>query len=182
MGWWRAQVLIALSSHYLFRRLTMVRCRDIAGSWAYFLSLCDIFIYNKNSSILMSNFVSAVKSLLIELSSGTKYEYNIGLNKKLAKIAFTVFNIIYTHYWLPATLLWWFLDLGMIVFEALKCWCCWDSMCKHLSMCGRWMRREAAILPWPELWPRYFRSWSQSILKTKLGSVWSEMILVRRAF
>ena len=41
---------------------------------------------------------------------------------------------------------------------------------------------EAAILPWPELWPSYFRSWLQGILKTKLGSVWSEMILVRKAF
>ena len=35
----------------------------------------------------MSNLVSAVKSLLIELSSGTKYEYIIGLNTELAKIA-----------------------------------------------------------------------------------------------
>ena len=56
----------------------MVRRRDIAGSWAYFLSLFDIFIYNINSTILMSNLVSAVKSLLIKLSSGTKYEYIIG--------------------------------------------------------------------------------------------------------
>ena len=52
----------------------MVRRRDIAGSWAYFLSLFDIFIYNINSTILMSNLVSAVKFLLIELSSGTKYK------------------------------------------------------------------------------------------------------------
>ena len=36
----------------------------------------------------MSNLVSAVKSLLIELSSGTKYEYIIGLNTELAKIAY----------------------------------------------------------------------------------------------
>ena len=41
----------------------------------------------------------------------------------------------------------------MIASEALKCWCCWESMCKHLSMPRTWMRREAAILPWPELWP-----------------------------
>ena len=34
----------------------MVRRRDIAGSWAYFLSLFDIFIYNINSTILMSKF------------------------------------------------------------------------------------------------------------------------------
>ena len=83
----------------------MVRHRDIAGSWAYFLSLFDIFIYDINSTILMSNLVSAVKSLLIELSSGTKYEYIIGLNTELAKIAYSVLNIIYTHYWVPATLL-----------------------------------------------------------------------------
>ena len=68
----------------------MVRRRDIAGSWAYFLSLFDIFIYNRNSTILMSNLVSAVKYLLIELSSGTKYEYIIGLNTELAKIAYSV--------------------------------------------------------------------------------------------
>ena len=37
------------------------------------------------------------------------------------------------------------------------------------------------ILCWPELWPRYFRSWLQSLLKTKLGFVRSEMMLVRRA-
>ena len=73
VGWWQAQELIALSSHYLFSRLTMVRHKDIDGSWAYFLSLFDIFIYDINSIILMSNLVSAVKSLLIELSSGTKY-------------------------------------------------------------------------------------------------------------
>ena len=54
----------------------------------------------------MSNLVSAVKSLLIELSSGTKYEYVIqGLNTELSKIAYSVLNIIYTHYWVPATLL-----------------------------------------------------------------------------
>ena len=64
----------------------MVRRRDIAGSWAY-LSLFDIFIYDINSTILMSNWVSAVKSLLIELSSGTKYEYIIDLNTELVKIA-----------------------------------------------------------------------------------------------
>ena len=69
-------VLIAFSSHYLFRRLTMVQRKDIAGSWAYFLSLFDVFIYNINSTILMPNLVSAVKSLLIELSSGSKYECN----------------------------------------------------------------------------------------------------------
>ena len=68
-------VLIAFSSHYLFRRLTMVRGKDIAGSWAYFLSLFDVFIHNINSTILMPNLVSDVKSLLIELSSGSKYEY-----------------------------------------------------------------------------------------------------------
>ena len=56
----------------------MVRLRDIAGSWAYFLSLFDIFIYTINSTIRMSNLVSAIKSLLIELSSGTKYEYIFG--------------------------------------------------------------------------------------------------------
>ena len=44
----------------------MVRRKDIAGSWAYFLSLFDIFIYNINSAILMANLVSAVKSLLIK--------------------------------------------------------------------------------------------------------------------
>ena len=38
----------------------------------------------------MSNLVSAVKSLLIELSSGTKYEYIIGWNTELAKIAYSV--------------------------------------------------------------------------------------------
>ena len=53
----------------------------------------------------MSNLVSAVKSLLIELSSGTKYEYVIDLNTESAKIAHSVLNIIYTHYWVPATLL-----------------------------------------------------------------------------
>ena len=53
----------------------------------------------------MSNLVSAVKSLLIELSSVTKYEYVIDLNTELAKIAYSVLNIIYTHYWVPATLL-----------------------------------------------------------------------------
>ena len=153
----------------------MVRCKDIAGSLAYFLSLFDIFIYNMNFTILMSNLVSAVKSLLIELSSGSKYEYIIGLNTELAKIAYSVLNIIHTHYWVPATLLYQFLDLGMIVFEALKCWCCWESMCKHLSMPRTCIRKEVAILPWPELWPRYFWSLLQSILKTKLGSVWSEM-------
>ena len=66
----------------------MVRHKDIAGSRAYFLSLIDIFIYNMNFTILMSNLVSAVKSLLIELSSGSKYEYIIGLNTELAKIAY----------------------------------------------------------------------------------------------
>ena len=66
----------------------MVRRKDIAGSRAYFLSLIDIFIYNMNFTILMSNLVSAVKSLLIELSPGSKYEYIIGLNTKLAKIAY----------------------------------------------------------------------------------------------
>ena len=81
----------------------MVRRRDLAGSWAYFLSLFDIFIYDINSTILMSNLVSTVK--LIELSSGTKYEYIIDLNTELAKIAYSVLNIIYTHYWVPATLL-----------------------------------------------------------------------------
>ena len=80
----------------------MVRHKDIAGSWAYFLSLFDIFIYNINSTILMSNLVSAVKSLLIELSCGTKYEYVIGLNTELAMIAYSVLNMIYTHYWVPA--------------------------------------------------------------------------------
>ena len=123
----------------------------------------------------------AVKALLIELFSGTKYEYIIGLNTELAKIAYSVLNIIYTHHWAPATLSYQFLDLGITVFEALQCWCCWESMCKQLSMCGTCMRREAVILPWPELWPRYFRSWLQSILNTKLESVWSEMILVQRA-
>ena len=53
----------------------------------------------------MSNLVSGVKSLLIKLSSGTKYEYIIGLNTKLAKVAYSVLNKIYTHYWVPATLL-----------------------------------------------------------------------------
>ena len=72
----------------------MVRRKDIAGSWAYFLSLFDIFIYNRNSTILTSNLLSAVKSLLIELSSGTKYEYIIGLNIKLEKDSFSVLNII----------------------------------------------------------------------------------------
>ena len=38
----------------------------------------------------MSNLVSAVKSLLIELSSGTVNEYIIGLNTKLANIAYSV--------------------------------------------------------------------------------------------
>ena len=38
----------------------------------------------------MSNLVSAVKYLLIELSSGTKYEYIIDLNTELAKIAYSV--------------------------------------------------------------------------------------------
>ena len=82
----------------------MVQRKDIASSWAYFLSLFDIFIYNITSTILMSNLVSAVKSQLIKLSSGTKYEYFIGLNTKLTKIAYSVLNIIYTHYWVPATL------------------------------------------------------------------------------
>ena len=68
----------------------MVRHRDIAGSWAYFLSFFDIFICNIYSTILMSNLVSAVKSLLIELSSGTKYEYIIDLNTELVKIAYSV--------------------------------------------------------------------------------------------
>ena len=53
----------------------------------------------------MSNLVSAVKSLLIELYSGAKYEYIIGLNAELAKIAYSVLNIIYAHYWVPTTLL-----------------------------------------------------------------------------
>ena len=83
----------------------MVRRRDIASSWAYFLSLFDIFIYNINSTILRSNVVSAVKSLLIELSSGTKYEYVIDLNAELVKIAYSVLNMIYAHNWVPATLL-----------------------------------------------------------------------------
>ena len=83
----------------------MVRRKDIAGSWAYFLSLFDIFIYNINSTILISNLIPAVKSLLIELSSGTKYEYIIGLNTELAENAYSVLNIVYTHYWVPATLL-----------------------------------------------------------------------------
>ena len=68
----------------------MIQRKDIAGSWAYFLSLFHFFIYNINSVILMSNLVSAVKSLFIELSSGTKYEYIIGLNAKLGKIAYSV--------------------------------------------------------------------------------------------
>ena len=38
----------------------MVRRKDIPGSWAYFLSLFDVFIYNINSTILMPNLVSAV--------------------------------------------------------------------------------------------------------------------------
>ena len=105
MGVMHIWVLIAMSSHYSFRRLTMVQRKDIADSWAYFLPLFDIFIYNINSTILMSNLVSAVKSLLIELSPGTKYEYIIGLNTKLAKIAYSVLNMIYTHYRVPATLL-----------------------------------------------------------------------------
>ena len=77
----------------------MVWRKDIAGSWAYFLSIFDIFIYDMNSTIriLMSNLVSAVKSLLIELSSGTKYEYIIGLNTELAKIAYSALNIIYSR-------------------------------------------------------------------------------------
>ena len=154
-------VLIAFSSHYLFRRLTMVRRKDIAGSWAYFLSLFDVFIYNINSTILMPNLVSAVKSLLIELSSGSKYEYIIGLNTGLAKIAYSVLNMIYTHYW----------DLGMIVFEALKCWCCWESMCKHLNVPSTCMRREAAILPWPELWPRYWMKYISLAMGTTDTSV-----------
>ena len=41
----------------------MVPHMDIAGSWAYFLSLFDIFTYNINSTIVMSNLVSAVKSV-----------------------------------------------------------------------------------------------------------------------
>ena len=68
----------------------MVWRRDIASSWAYFLSLFDIFIYDINSTILMSYLVSAVKSLLIELSSGTKYEYIIDLNAERVKIAYSV--------------------------------------------------------------------------------------------
>ena len=83
----------------------MVHRKDITGSWAYFLSLFDIFIYDMNFTILMSNLVSAVKSLLIELSSGSKYEYIIGLDIELAKIAHSILNIIHTHYWVPATLL-----------------------------------------------------------------------------
>ena len=83
----------------------MVRHKDIACSWAFFWSLFYIFIYNINSTILMSNLVSAVKSLLIDLYSGTKYEYIMGLNTNLAKIAYSVLNMIYTHYWVPATLL-----------------------------------------------------------------------------
>ena len=38
----------------------------------------------------MLNLVSSVKVLLIELSSGTKYEYIIGLNTELANIAYSV--------------------------------------------------------------------------------------------
>ena len=76
----------------------MVRRKDIAGSRAYFF---NIFIYNINYTILMSNLVSAVKSLLIKLSTGTKYEYIIGLNTELAKIAYSVLNKINTHYWVP---------------------------------------------------------------------------------
>ena len=83
----------------------MVPRKDIAGSWAYFLSLSDIFFYNMNSKTLMSDLVSAVKSLLIELSSATKYEYIIGLNVELAKMAYSVLNIIYAHYWVPATII-----------------------------------------------------------------------------
>ena len=45
----------------------------------------------------MSNLVSAAKSLLTELSSGTKYEYIIGLKTELARIAYSVLNIIYTN-------------------------------------------------------------------------------------
>ena len=83
----------------------MVHRKDITGSWAYFLSLFDIFIYDMNFTILMSNLVSAVKSLLIELSFGSKYEYIIGLDIELAKIAHSILNIIHTHYWVPATLI-----------------------------------------------------------------------------
>ena len=43
----------------------------------------------------MPNLASDVKSLLIELSSGSKYEYIIGLNTGLAKIAYSVLNMIY---------------------------------------------------------------------------------------
>ena len=68
----------------------------------------------------MSNLVSAVKFLLINLSSGTKSEYIIGSNTVLAKVAYSVLNIIFTHYWVPATLLYKFLDRGITVFEALK--------------------------------------------------------------
>ena len=82
----------------------MVRRKDITSSWAYFLSLFDIFICI-TSRILVSDLVSAVKSLLIELSSDTKYEYIIGLKTELAKIAYSVLNIKYTYYWVPATLL-----------------------------------------------------------------------------
>ena len=102
-GGYLLPLLAAHSS--LFRRLTMVRRKDIAGLWAYFLSLFDIFIYDINSTILISNLIPAVKSLLIELSSGTKYEYIIGLNTELAENAYSVLNIVYTHYWVPATLL-----------------------------------------------------------------------------
>ena len=78
----------------------------------------------------MPNLVSAVKSLLIELSSGSKYEYVIGLNTGLAKIAYSVLNMLYTHYW----------DLGMIVFEALKCWCCWAHV--QTFECAKHMYEE----------------------------------------
>ena len=65
----------------------MVWHKDIAGSWAYLLSLFDIFIYDINSTILMSNLILAIKSVLFKVSSSTKYEYIICLNTKLAKIA-----------------------------------------------------------------------------------------------
>ena len=56
----------------------MVWHKDIACSWTYFLSLFDIFINNVNSTILMSNLVSAVKSLLIKLSFGKEFGKEFG--------------------------------------------------------------------------------------------------------
>ena len=84
----------------------MVQRKDIASPRANFLSHFNIFICNEYSIVLMSNLVSTVKSLLIELSSDTKYEYVIGFTTQLAKIAYSVINIIYTYHCVPATLLW----------------------------------------------------------------------------